>query len=147
MSDPSSEGPDDPLLSTGSTGDVLAARQVARELLTASKDTLPDLVDPVLATLVLTAACLHNSVMLSGGVRRSDLVRHFNMVLEVGTPGPALLNSRMQFVRYAAAEVTALAPRRRCCLLLTLLRIVSPAGELVPCDDDKDDKISQQVRK
>lgn len=129
MSGPFPEGLDLPL-STGPTGDVVAARLLARQLLNAAIGSFPDLVDQGLATLTLTAACLHTSTLLGGETRRSDLARYLTAMLEVGMPGPALLRSPMQFVRYAALELQALPTQRRVSLLQALIGVVSSGAVL-----------------
>lgn len=95
----------------------------------------PDIADPVLATLVLSAGCLHTAA-LYGDVRRTDLVRFLTAIVEDGLPGPALLRSPMQFVRYAALELQALSSRRRDSLLQILIGILAAdlGAENSACD-------------
>lgn len=132
---------------TGPAGDVAAARSQARALLAAASNTLPDLLDPVLATLVLTAVCLDAGVATGGEPKRTDLAAHLTRMLEVGMPGPALLRSPMQFVRYAALELQALPARRRVCLLQVLLRVICPPSPGKSSVLKEHDEKSRDVRK
>lgn len=102
---------------------MVAARRIAR-------DILQDLACPVggadgsLARLVLTAACLH-CASAQGGESRRDLALYLKTLCDDPLLDPALLRSPMQFVRYAAAELQALAGPARKILLDWLLATVS----------------------
>lgn len=118
------EGFDDLPLSLGAVGDVTAARAFARELIEAGACLLPDLFDPVLATLMLTAVSLHVHAALGEDMRRGDILRFLGALMDLGRPSAAFAKSPMQFVRYAALELQALAPVRREPLLQTLIKLV-----------------------
>lgn len=118
------EGFDDLPLSLGAVGDVIAARSFARDLLEAGACLLPDVFDPVLATLVLTAVCLHVHAALGEDMRRGDILRFLGALMDLGRPSVGFAKSPMQFVRYAALELQALTPTRREPLLQTLIKLV-----------------------
>jgi hypothetical protein len=145
LSERSFENFDDPLLPTGPAGDVVAARVLARELIGSAMGSCPDMVDPVLATLVLSAACLHTAAVV-GDVRRTDLVRFLISIMDDGGPGPALFHSPMQFVRYAALELQSLPSRRRECLLLILIRTLGADHAVDDQACEELDNKSRQVR-
>ena len=115
----------------GASGDVLAARRAALEVLGASRVS-----DPTCATLVLTAALLHCGVRTGGQVSRRRLAAYLRDLIAAETPGPGLLRSPMQFVRYAAVELQALAAPRRGRLLADLIAAVRDDGpQDRPIDD------------
>jgi hypothetical protein len=107
----------------GASGDVLAARRAALELLGGAR-----VADPARATLVLTAALLHCGVRSGGQVSRRRLAIYLRDLVAAETPGPGLLRSPMQFVRYAAVELQALAAPRRTRLLADLMAAVRGVG-------------------
>jgi hypothetical protein len=111
---------DDPL-PLGATGDVLAARRVARGLLAEAPG---DLATSTLAAMILTGACLHAGALALGDADIRDLVA----VLRDLTPGPMprcpMAASRVQFSAYAAAELRMLTPELQGELVGQLLRQV-----------------------
>jgi hypothetical protein len=123
--------PETPLLD-GAIGDVLAARNAAKALLSTLRDPGPD---PTLLRTILTAVLLHVAHKGGGEARRQDLTRYLQDLRESGGASPYLERSHVQFVRYAAAELQALAPVDRSQLLQRLLDSVSldrcggPAGD------------------
>lgn len=124
--------PEGPLLS-GAVGDILAARRAARALLAGCADEA----DGALATLFLTASLLHCAIHGGGEARRGDVADYLRCVLDSGTPGPGMLRSPVQFLRYAGAEVEALLPQPRCRLTAHLLSLVSNPGYVEDCGADE----------
>ena len=86
----------------GGAGDVLGARQWALEI-TASDAVFAT--QPTMATLVLTAVCLHVDSLASRGVRRRDVANVLRDLAEEKCAFAPLAASPMQFVRYVRAGV------------------------------------------
>jgi len=126
---------DEPLL-PGAAGDVSAARLVARQILWAGGRLVVAVPDPSLATLMLTATCLHCVSERGDDAWRRDLVVSLTALLNAGLDGPSLSRSPMQFVRYAASELQALTPDLRIQLLEALIQLVCEniGSEAPPCD-------------
>lgn len=127
------DSPPEGLLLSGAVGDVLAARRAARALLAGSAAEA----DGGLATLFLTASLLHCAIHGGGEARRVDVADYLGGVLDSGTPGPGMLRSPLQFLRYAGAEVEALLPQPRCRLTAHLLSLVSDSGYVEDCGADE----------
>ena len=92
-------------LPLGPAGDVAAARSVARRLLfDRGWGDSPAL---TLATLLVTALCLHAGVDAADGVALEDVTDLLRRMLD-GDLFAELRGSPMQFVGYASAELQAL---------------------------------------
>ena len=101
----------------GGSGDVLGARQWALEI-TASDATFAP--QPTMATLVLTAVCLHVDALASRGVRRRDVADFLRDLAEEKCEFARLAASPMQFVRYVALELESVGVADRIALLHAL---------------------------
>ena len=95
---------EDSLFSSAS-GDVLAARAAAIDLLALSGSA-----DDPLATLILTALLVQAILEHGGDLRRSDIHPLCEAFLAPTGPAPRLSRSSSQFVRYAAEEVRRCEP-------------------------------------
>jgi hypothetical protein len=142
LSDRSFDDFGEPPLLSGAIGDVLAARAVADSLLLAARLVFPDL---ALSRLVLTAVLVHCAIVDGDGVRRGGLTAFLSNLCEVEFPGPSLSRSALQFVRYAAADLQALAPRDRRALLEGLKTIVTGSESLAISTGDKTEENHTQV--
>jgi len=118
------DDPDRPLL-PGAAGDVVAARNIARRLLRPANGPAAIVAEPGLATLVLTAACLHCTQCSDEEASQTDLATYLAQLVQQRAIDPAMMRSPLQFVRYAAAELQALPLAPRQSLLRDLLKIVS----------------------
>lgn len=107
-----------PFLLEAPDGDVLAARAAARKILCGVE--LKD-GEIACATLFLTATLLECAIRDGQGVTRAALVGHLNDIARSGLSGAGMRTSRLQFSRYAAAEIDALTPMQRCQVITTLL--------------------------
>jgi len=133
--------PEGPLLSAA-VGDVLAARRAARALLADAAAPA----DASLAILFLTATLVHCAVLGGGEARRREVADYLQGVLDAGTPGPGMLRSPMQFLRYAGAEVAALLPQPQCKLIAHLLSLVSQDGYVEDCGPEEAAKTAHEGR-
>ena len=110
----------DAALALGASGDLLAARRVARIFLAreqAGANPHP------LATLVLTAALVHaDSMVASPAV--GDVVDVLRGLVADPTVGRTMATSRSQFAAYAAAELNELPREAREYLIDKLLSLV-----------------------
>jgi hypothetical protein len=104
---------------------VLAARIAATRIL---QGLAGEIGDSGRATLFLTAALLQCAIRDGEGVTRPALVAHLNDLARSGLPGAGMRASRMQFCRYAAAEIDTLTPMQRCDLIRTLLTAMATPG-------------------
>jgi hypothetical protein len=133
LPDHSFESPPGKPLVRSAAGDVLGARIAARALLEGTEAAASD---RALATLVLSAALLQCASLGDGEARRRDVADYLQGLLDAGIPGPGMMCSPMQFVRYAAAELSALPPHSRCLLISQLLSLVSDGGYFADCGSD-----------
>jgi hypothetical protein len=101
----------------GGAGDVLRARHWALEI-TASDAAFAT--QPAMATLVLTAVCLHVDSLASRGVRRRDVADFLRDLAEETCELARLAASPMQFVRYVALELESVGVADRTALLRAL---------------------------
>lgn len=118
------DDPDRPLL-PGAAGDVIAARYIARRLLWPADGPAAIVAQPGLATLVLTAACLHCTQCSDDEASQTDLAAYLAQLVQQHAVDTAMMRSPLQFVRYAAAELQALPMAPRQSLLRDLLKAVS----------------------
>lgn len=118
----------------GAAGDVVGARQIARDLLTLSPSPASD---STLATLVLAAVCLQIDARASSGVTPFDVAACLRDLADEEHLGAALAASPMQFVRYAAVELRALSTVDRKTLIDFLIRLMESIWADEDCEQER----------
>ena len=113
-------------LPLGPIGDVAAARSVARRLLLASGWSVGPAA--ALATLLVTALCLHAGAIATDDVSLKDLSELMRRLLKGGL-FEELRESPVQFVGYATAELDALEAGERRRLLQALLTALTASRD------------------
>lgn len=95
-------------LPLGPVGDLQAARSTARALIGESAGLTPS--DLVLATLTLTAACLHAAHLAQDDVTLADVQTVLQRLERDPSGGGELTGNPLAFVRYVGDELVSLTP-------------------------------------